>query len=262
MNTSYAARAPGAATLRGNRKPPFPLDTPWPDPFVLTGALAMVTQRIRFMTTVLILPLRHPLLLAKAAATAARISDGRLILGVGVGWQREEFEALGVDFTRRGAIADEMIAALRTLWQPGPVEHHGRFFAFGPLHMAPVPPRIPIIVGGHSDAAQRRAVRVGDGYVLPLLPFDEIPALVASLRASLAEQGRNEKEFELVIRGGAPNADELATALDLNVGTIGVTPWPSTPPPTHEERLECLERCAADVLTKVHAHDRAAAPVR
>ncbi len=249
------AQAPGGYPYSDDHKPPFALTTPWPDPFVLTGALSMITERIRFMTTVLILPLRQPLLIAKTVAAAARLSGGRLILGIGVGWQREEFDAVGVEFGRRGAIADEMITALRTLWQPGPVEHFGRFFSFGPLYMEPVPPPIPIIVGGGSEAAQRRAVRLGDGYVLPLLPFSEMPPLVASLRARLAAEGRSESEFELVVRGDMPTAEELATVLDLNIGTIGVAPWPPTLPSSHEQGVECLERCAATVLPTVRAHD-------
>ena len=245
----------GAYPYSSDGAPTFPRDAPWPDPFVLIGALSMITERIRFMTTVVILPLRHPLLLAKSVAAAARLSRGRLMLGVGLGWQREEFEALGVDFTKRGAIADETIEVLRTLSLPGPVEHHGRFFSFGPLYLEPAPPRVPIIVGGSSEAARRRAVRLGDGYVLPVFPFGEMPGHVEALRELLGENGRDADEFEIVIRGGTPTAAELATLVELNVGTIGVTPWPpfTTGPTTYDEKVEHLQRCAEEVLPGVRA---------
>jgi probable F420-dependent oxidoreductase len=235
--------------------PTFPRDAPWPDPFVLIGALAMITERLRFMTTVVVLPLRHPLLLAKSVAAAARLSRGRLMLGVGLGWQREEFEALGIDFTKRGAIADETIEVLRALSEPGPVEHHGRFFSFGPLYLEPAPPRVPIIVGGSSEAARQRAVRLGDGYVLPVVPFGEMPSHVESLRALLAERGRDASGFEIVIRGGTPTGAELEPLLALDVGTIGVTPWSvfTTGPTSHAEKLGALERCAAEILPRVHS---------
>jgi probable F420-dependent oxidoreductase len=229
---------------------PFTLDIPWPDPFVLIGALAMITERIRFLTSIFILPLRHPLVVAKSIAAAARISRGRLALGIGVGWQQAEFDAIGVDFSMRGAIADEMVTALRTLWQPGPVEHHGRFFSFGPLYMEPVPPRIPIVVGGTSKRALRRAAALGDGYVLPMMPTDQMSDHIASLRTALAQHGRDESDFELIIRCEMPTTEELKRILDLGADTIGITPWPwfPSPPRTHEERLGYLERCAERIL--------------
>jgi probable F420-dependent oxidoreductase len=238
----YAHTSRGAA--------PFALDTPWPDPLVLMGALAMVTDRSRLITSVFILPLRHPLLLAKAVAAAARISHGRVVLGIGVGWQRAEFDAVGVDFTKRGVIADEMITALRTLWQPGPVEHRGRFFSFGPLYSEPVPPHIPILVGGTSEAALRRAARLGDGNILPMMRVDEMSSHIASLRALLTEYGRDVSKFELIVRADSPTSEEVKRILDLGVDTIGITPWPwfPTTPRTHRERIDYLERCAETVL--------------
>src|SRR5207237_5325936 len=102
-----------------------------------------------------VLALRHPLIVARAIGTAAVIAGGRVDLGVGAGWMAEEYDTLGVDFTRRGAMIDEAIAALRALWAPGPVKHHGRFFSFGPLHMKPAPAApIPILVRGSGDAAR------------------------------------------------------------------------------------------------------------
>jgi alkylation response protein AidB-like acyl-CoA dehydrogenase len=126
-------------------KPPFALDSPWPDALVLIGAVGARTTTLQLMTAVQILALRHPVLFAKAATTAARICGGRLTVGVGAGWQRDEFEALGVDFGRRGALLDEAIDAVRRLWGEQPAEHRGRHYAFGPLQMEPSPPPISIV---------------------------------------------------------------------------------------------------------------------
>jgi probable F420-dependent oxidoreductase len=129
--------------------PPFTPETPWPDPFVTIGAMAGATTRLRFSMAIYILPLRHPLEVAKAAATVAVLSGGRFALGCGAGWMKEEFTQLGVDFHTRGRRYDESIEVLRKVWAGGMVEHHGRFFDFEPLRMEPVPPApLPIWIGG------------------------------------------------------------------------------------------------------------------
>jgi probable F420-dependent oxidoreductase len=242
---------PGSYPYSADGNPPFPLDSPWPDGIVLMAALAAVTTRIRFLNSVLILPLRNPIVVAKAVATAARLSGGRVMLGIGVGWQREEFDAVGVDFTRRGAIANEMIDALRTLWQKGPVEHHGRFFDFGPLLMEPVPPRIPIVVGGASDAALRRAARLGDGFLLPITPLEKVPGEVARLRAALAAAGRDESEFETIVPVMGASAEEIKPILDLGVQSIGVSPWAAygRGPTSVEQKVDLLEHYAEETLS-------------
>lgn len=233
---------------------PFPLDVPWPDALVLMAAAGAVTKRIRFLNTILILPLRHPIPLAKAAATAARVTGGRVMLGVGVGWQREEFDALGVEFENRGARANEMIQALRTLWQKGPVEHHGRFFDFGPLLMEPVPPRIPIIVGGSSDAAFRRAAKYGDGAAFPLFAVEEIPEQVARLGAALAEEGRTLADFETIVPVRDASVEQIASLLELDIAGVGLSPWPwpGFDVPV-QQRLALLEEHAESVLKPLRA---------
>jgi probable F420-dependent oxidoreductase len=233
--------------------PPFRIDTPWPDGLTLLAAVGTVTERLRLITSVLILPLRHPVTLAKAAATTARISGGRLTLGIGVGWMREEFEALAIDFTTRGRRANEMIPALRALWQKGPTEHHGEFFAFGPLIMEPVPPSIPIVVGGASDAAFRRAARLGDGYLMPRHPLDQVPALLQRLRTALADAGRDERDFEIIVPCVDGSATAIASLVEQGVDSVVVVPWPfgghqTTPV---QEKIACLERYAETVLAPV-----------
>ena len=146
--------------------PGFTPETPWPEPFSAVAAMAAATTRLRFATMVYILPLRHPVEVAKACATLDVLSASRFVLGTGAGWMKEEFDQLGVDFQSRGARFDESIAVLRKLWQPGMAEHHGRFFDLPRLQMSPAPRHpVPIYVGGGSAAAFRRAARLGDGWL-------------------------------------------------------------------------------------------------
>ena len=120
-------------------RPSFPPETPWPDVWVMTGALAAATERIRFATHVYVLPARNPFVVAKAVGTAAYLSGDRVLLGVGAGWMREEFDQLEQPFAGRGARMEEQIEVLRTLWRGGMVEHHGEFYDFDKLEMAPAP---------------------------------------------------------------------------------------------------------------------------
>ena len=140
---------------------------PFYDPFVTLGWLAAETRRVELGTTVVILPYRHPLHTARLAANVDRLSGGRFIFGVGVGWARQEFEALGVPFERRGAMSNDYLAAIKTAWTNDPATHTGPFVSFRDVHTGPRPvrtPHPPIWVGGASDAALRRAVRLGDAW--------------------------------------------------------------------------------------------------
>jgi probable F420-dependent oxidoreductase len=158
--------------------------TPWPDPWVVIGAMAAVTTHLRFTTNIYIAPARNPFVVAKAVGTAAVISRDRVALGVAAGWMREEFEQLGEDFATRGRRLDEMVEVLRTLWQGGWVEHHGTFYDFDRLQISPVPSRpVPIYGGGHSDAALRRAARL-DGWIGNAYPLEEALDHVRRLTAA------------------------------------------------------------------------------
>lgn len=140
---------------------------PFHDPFTTLGYLAAITERVELGTTVIVLPYRHPLETARMAAGVDRLSGGRLIFGVGAGWARQEFEALGVDFERRGAITAEYLEVIRTAWTRDVASYRGRFVSFHEVHTTPRPlrrPHPPIWVGGASDPALRRAVRFGDGW--------------------------------------------------------------------------------------------------
>lgn len=163
------------------------MGTVWYDPVATLGYLAAVTERVRLLSHVAVAALRHPLLTAKQYATLDHLSGGRLILGVGAGHVREEFDALGVDFDARGPLLDETVDALKAALGPDEfADFHGEHFAYRGLGQAPRPaqtPRPPLWVGGSSPAALRRAAVRGDGWLPQGDPRDRLPAQIARLRA-------------------------------------------------------------------------------
>ena len=251
----FTPETEGPYPYSADGKPPFGLDTPWPDPLVLIGALGVLTTRLRFMTSVYILPLRHPVDVAKLVATAARLCDGRLLFGVGVGWRREEFDVLGVPFEGRGARTNEMIGMLRTLWGEQPAEHAGALFSFPRAHVEPVPPPIPIVVGGKSDAALRRVAALADGYILPGQALSGIAGELDRVRAALAAADRELSDLDIFVPClGAP-AEEILAALEPAIGNVVVMPWPhpGKGETSMTEKLQHLERYASDVLVQLRA---------
>lgn len=168
------------------------MSTVWYDPVATLAFLAGVTERVRLLSHVAVVGLRHPLLTAKQYATLDHLSGGRLILGVGAGHVREEFEALGVDFERRGAVLDECVDALRAALGPDEFpSHHGKLYDFEDLGQRPRPTqeRVPLWVGGSSPAAVRRAAVRGDGWLPQGDPRDRLPAQIARLRRLREEAG-------------------------------------------------------------------------
>ncbi len=190
---------------------PVPADADWLDPFIALSFAAAATRRIALATGVLLLPEHQPLVVAKQAASLDVLSGGRLHLGVGVGWSREEFAALGVPFARRGARTAEYVAALRALWSgEDPVWFDGEFATFDGVRVNPKSVRraVPIVVGGTSDAALARAAAWGDGwYGFALSGIDEVRDRVSHLRARTREAGRD------------PDALQVAVALAPDVET-------------------------------------------
>lgn len=158
---------------------------PFYDPFVSLSWLANIAKKIELGTTVIILPYRHPLLTARMAANIDQLSSGRFILGVGVGWARQEFEALGIPFEKRGALVDEYLEVIKLCWANEVVTYEGQFTAFRDVHTGPQPAQaagLPIWVGGSSEAALRRAVRFGHAwhpyrFGLDWLEQEALPAL-------------------------------------------------------------------------------------
>ncbi|MET8802887.1 LLM class F420-dependent oxidoreductase [Streptomyces sp. NPDC004546] len=173
------------------------MSTVWYDPVATLAHLAAVTERVRLLSHVAIVGLRHPLVTAKQYATLDHLASGRLILGVGAGHVREEFEALGVDFERRGPLLDESVDALRAALGPEEYpEHHGKAYDFEGLGQRPRPiqAQVPLWVGGSSPAAVRRAALKGDGWLPQGDPRDRLPAQIARIR-ELRERAGIEAAF-------------------------------------------------------------------
>ncbi|MGW5690276.1 LLM class F420-dependent oxidoreductase [Streptomyces asiaticus] len=173
------------------------MGTVWYDPVATLGWLAAATERVRLLSHVAVAALRHPLLTAKQYATLDHLSGGRLILGVGAGHVREEFEALGVDFARRGALLDETVDALKAALGPEEFpDFRGERFAFSGLGQAPRPvqtPRPPLWIGGSSPAAVRRAAVRGDGWLPQGDPRDRLPGQIARLRELRKEAAQHDR---------------------------------------------------------------------
>ena len=185
-----------------------------PDPFVWLGFAAAVTSTILLATGVVIAPQQHALVLAKQAATLDRLSSGRLMLGVGAGWLREEFDALAAPFDGRGALLDEQIDVLRAAWTQPIVAHNGPRMSFSGLAVEPKPVQrtIPIVVGGHTTAAIRRAGRTGDGFFPLAARGPDLARLVATMREVATSHGRDATAIE--VTADAPRTAEQATVID------------------------------------------------
>ncbi|MHB1583102.1 MAG: LLM class F420-dependent oxidoreductase [Acidimicrobiales bacterium] len=186
----------------------------FPDPLVWMAFVAARTTTLRLGTGILVLPQRNPLVLAKQVATLDHLADRRVILGVGLGWLREEFDALGVPFDGRGGRADEAVGAMRALWSEGRATFHGETVAFDDCVLRPRPPAgaVPVHVGGHTEAAARRAGRLGDGFFPFGVDRQRLGALVTTMRRSAEEAGRDPSSLEVTVgatcRGGEEAVDE------------------------------------------------------
>jgi probable F420-dependent oxidoreductase len=210
--------------------PPFTTDTPHLDPLILLTQIATVTSKIRLGTNIYLLPLRHPIVAARLAMSLDVVSNGRFTLGVGIGWLAEEFEAVGIDFATRGARTRECIRVLRTLWTAAEPEFHGRFFSFGPLKFEPKPPQkpfLPIILGGETDAALKRAATLGDGWYGVGHTPETVEIQVRKVRELLEKAGRAADPFEITVSHGAGTLrrEEIERYREVGVHRVVVLPW-------------------------------------
>ena len=204
---------------------PWTVDATWPDVWVQIGALAAVTERLRFATNVYVLPARHPLVVARAASTAAHLSDDRVVLGVGIGWMAEEFAALGARFEDRGARANEALEILRMAFTEGVVEYTGTHYEIPRVHVKPRPGApLPIWVGGESPAALRRAARWGDGWISGRTP-DSMEPHLETLQRERERAGRADQPFALSASAASFGDAELRAWSDLGIGDLKVQPW-------------------------------------
>jgi probable F420-dependent oxidoreductase len=209
-------------------KIPASPETPIPDPLIWLAYVAAAAPTLRLGTCILILPQRNPLVLAKELATLDHLSGGRVELGIGVGWMQEEFDALGVPWEARGRRNDEYVEVLRTIWSGSHVEFHGEFVDFEPLTSTPQPAQgsdIPILVGGDTPVAIRRAARLADGYFPGESQADKLGELIASVRTECSANDRDPDDLEINAMFGAHFGDPAAGVeimQELGVGRIMV----------------------------------------
>ena len=206
---------------------------PLVDPVLGMTWAAAATSRIEVGTNILVLPQRNPVVLAKALATLDSFSGGRVVLGVGVGWAKEESDAVGAVFAERGKRMDEAIPALRALWDMEASTYQGDYYRFEEAYCFPKPARaggIPILIGGESKAARRRVAQLGDGWLPYNLPVDEAAATIADLKARTADYGRDPEALRIVkIVYSSSNLDDLlrwrdAGVTEFNIASSGELP--------------------------------------
>jgi probable F420-dependent oxidoreductase len=237
-------------------------ETAWPDTWVLIGAMAAVSTTLHFSNAVYIAPARPLLEVAKHVATASVLSGGRVSLAVGAGWMREEFELLDQDFDNRGRRLDEMIEALRALWQGGWVSWAGTYYRIPELMLEPHPEQpVPILCGGESEVALRRAARSCDGWVGTGYPLDEAARYVEKLHEYRREYGREHDPFEVILAlFDPPSPDLYQPAEEIGVTGVMCAPWAGVDDihagahdalKQHAERYRApIERFAEEIVTK------------
>jgi probable F420-dependent oxidoreductase len=235
----------------GADHPPIPSDVPIFDAFGYLCFLAGRTDRIRLGTDVYNIGLRHPFVTARAATTVDVVSGGRLALGIGASWLRAEWEAVGLDFDRRGPRVDEAILVCQRLWSEDVVEHHGEFFDFGPLAFEPKPVQRPapaLHIGGDGPAALRRAATVGTGWMPMNHTLDDLGPSLDRLAELAARHGRV-TPIEVTLHGGRlTSVDEVRRHEDAGVTRLLVSPWSRS-----SEALDGIRRFAADVVAPLAA---------
>jgi probable F420-dependent oxidoreductase len=233
-------------------------DKPFLEPFSLIPALGAVTQRLRFITFVLKLPVRNPVLVAKQATSTAVLTGNRLVLGVGTSPWREDYEVLGVPWESRGRRMDEEVAVIRGLSVGGYFSFHGEIFSIPNIKLAPVPAEpIPILIGGHGEAALRRAARSGDGWLHGGGDPGDLPGLLARLAEFRRQEGTQDRPFEVhVISMDAYSVDGVRRLEEQGVTDVIVGfRWPYQTGPDTEplaEKIAKLRRFADQVISKTN----------
>ena len=229
-------------------KMPGTEDNPIPDPLIWLTWVAAHTTRLRLATGILILPQRNPVVLAKEVATLDVLSGGRVDLGVGIGWLREEFDAIGVDFDARGPITDEYVGALRALWTQDEPTFAGQWTNFEKAKCYPKPAQanVPIVVGGHSKAAARRAGRIGDGFFPAKGSPEQLGELFELVRTTAKEEGRDPAGIEMTC-GGAMDVDGVKRLADLGADRLVIPAFGSS----EEKYRQLLGGFGESVISKL-----------
>lgn len=225
----------------------------FPDPWIAITAMAAVTSTLNFYTNVFVLPTRNPVHVAKILATSSVFCQGRIGLGIGMGWMPEEFAAGGEDFKRRGKRADEMIEVMKKLWTGDMVEHQGEFYQFEPVRMLPTPKAyIPVYVGGFSKPALRRAAH-NDGWIADLHTLAELEALIDQLAVHRQDAGSLDKDFQIMSFGclDAIGAEGYKAMQSLGVTTATTMPWVlygESMTTTLAKKTDAIKRFADEVI--------------
>jgi probable F420-dependent oxidoreductase len=207
-----------------------PAAADWLDPLICLSFAAAATTRIGIATGVLLLPEHNPLLVAKQSASLDRLSSGRLTLGIGIGWLKEEFDALGVPFARRAARTKEYVDAIRTMWRDDAATFQGEFVDYTSIRVNPKPVRdrrIPIVLGGNSDAAMRRVAAWGDGWYG--FNLDDVAAVadrVELIDRLCRDAGRHRGELRLAVALRQPRPDDLPALAELGIDEFVVVDAP------------------------------------
>jgi len=220
-------------------------DTNFIDPLIALATVAAHTKTVKLATGVNILPQANPLLLAKQAASLDFVSKGRFMLGIGIGWLREEFDAMGTPFERRGARFDDYLKAMRAVWSGETVDHESDFLTWKGFKSYPTPSNLPIIIGGSKGKAFIRTAQHGDGYFAPGAGVDAIKDLIAQLKSACDEVGRDIDEIEITAMwmGLAEGAESVAKYADLGVDRL-VVPLPAL----GQNPIEGMEKLAEEVI--------------
>jgi probable F420-dependent oxidoreductase len=222
-----------------------PSDADWLDPLVTLAFAAATTSRLRLATGILLLPQHHPVLVAKQAASLDMLSEGRFVLGIGIGWSSEEFTALGIPFAGRGRRTREYVEVMRTLWRDDVASYTGEFVNFHEVRCYPKPVRdrrVPVVLGGNSDAALDRVVGYGDGWYGFNLARADVPERLAALDSRCRQAGRDRGTLEVSVslRDGAPA--DVGALSDLGVTELVVVEGPPADPGAAEAWVDGLAR--------------------
>jgi probable F420-dependent oxidoreductase len=221
-----------------------PAEAAWNDPMITLSFAAAASTTIRLATGVLLLPEHHPVIIAKQAATLDQLSHGRLLLGVGIGWSREEFEALGIPFAGRAKRTEEYVAAMRALWRDDVASFHGEFVDFDNVRVNPRPANghhLPIILGGNTDSALRRVAASGDGwYGFNLESVDDVLERLTFLRTCCREIGRNFDQLRCAVALRDPAPGDVAALTELGLDELVLVDSPPNDPRFAHDWVEAL----------------------
>jgi len=226
-------------------------ETNFVDPLIALTTVAAHTEKLRLGTGVNILPQSNPLMLAKQAASLDFVSKGRLMLGIGIGWLKEEFDALGVPFERRGARFADYVEAMRKVWSGEAVEHQSDFVHWTNFKSYPVPIQdpLPLVIGGSKKNALRRVARYGQGWYAPAASADQLAGLLPALDEACAAEGRDRSTIEIstmYIPAMEPAEEAIGRYRDLGVGRL-IIPLQAL----GEKPMEGIARLGDDVLAKI-----------